>query len=510
VVGGALLIAAGALAGPPPAEDALVTGSRLLLAGGMAIVVASVLGIGSMAAGSMGRGPLSPAAADETPAPTATPGWLSPGRLRGVPWLLALGCLVAIPVVVYVISYAPWVALGNQFWKGVPADHTGQDIWALTLQMYRYHDDLRVPHAASSPWWAWPLNLKPVWYYQDSFAGGTTGEIYDSGNLVIFWMGLPALLFAAVAAWRRRSLSLTVIVLLFLAMWLPWARIDRATFQYHYYTSVPFIVLALAYLAAELWHGPARLAWLLARVGAALCILGPSLMWLGRSVLCAAANTGATEAGGQVCGASVRDVTLSQRSVVVVAVLVVAGIALVVALWRASRASPPDATSRAGRLTSASAMVPVVLVGALLALVGAVVLTSDAEQLTFQLAANELGVLSLLVLLAPAWIVLRARDARRFALGLVAAAWLFLLIWYPNLTGLPLPNGLATAFQGLLPTWTYDFQFAVNTDPPVPGGFVDLASLVVAAVTLVGISIVMLAARVWPRPPVQQRLDDAA
>ena len=82
---------------------------------------------------------------------------------------------------------------------------------------------------ASSPWWAWPLNLKPVWYYQDSFAGATTGEIYDSGNLVIFWMGIPALILGAIAAWRRRSLPLTLILLLFLAMWLPWVRIDRAS-----------------------------------------------------------------------------------------------------------------------------------------------------------------------------------------------------------------------------------------------------------------------------------------
>ena len=37
--------------------------------------------------------------------------------------------------------------------------------------MYDYHNNLRATHAASSPWWAWPANLKPVWFYQDSFAG---------------------------------------------------------------------------------------------------------------------------------------------------------------------------------------------------------------------------------------------------------------------------------------------------------------------------------------------------
>lgn len=503
LIGGVLCIGAAAGAGASLPEDALVTGPRLLLAGGAAILAASVVGLGTIAAGRFGHGPWAPVDGEPAPPPETSPGWLSPGRLAGVPWLLAIGCLVAIPVVVYVVSYAPWVMLDNQFWRGFPAGNGGQDLWALTLQMYGYHDDLRVPHAASSPWWAWPLNLKPVWYYQDSFAGGTTGEIYDAGNLVVFWMGIPALLFASVAAWRRRSLALTVVVLLFLAMWLPWARIDRATFQYHYYTAVPFLVLALGYLAAELWHGPAKLAWLLARVGAALCILGPSLMWLTRSALCAAANTAATDAGGQVCGASVRDVALSQRSVVVVAILVMAGIALTLALWRAYRAPST------GRLGSPSALVAIVLGVALVALVAAVLLTSDAERFTFQLSADELGAISFLVLLAPAWVVLRARDARRFALGLVAAAALFLVIWYPNLTGLPLPNGLATAFQGLLPTWTYDFQFAVNRQLPEPGG-VGGTALVVALVTAVAVGVVMVAARYWHRRPEPLFLDEPA
>ena len=30
------------------------------------------------------------------------------------------------------------------------------------------------PHPASSPWWAWPFDLKPVWFYEQGFAGGTT------------------------------------------------------------------------------------------------------------------------------------------------------------------------------------------------------------------------------------------------------------------------------------------------------------------------------------------------
>ena len=59
-------------------------------------------------------------------------------------------------------------------------------------------------------------------------------------------------------AFRRRSLALALIAIGFAAQWIPWARIDRAAFQYHYYTALPFVVLALAYFIAELWHGASR------------------------------------------------------------------------------------------------------------------------------------------------------------------------------------------------------------------------------------------------------------
>ena len=148
--------------------------------------------------------------------------------------------------------------------------------------MYRYHNNLTAAHAASSPWWAWPLNLKPVWFYQGSFAYSTAASIYDAGNMVIWWMGIPAMAFVAYQAFRRRSLALALILIAFLCQWVSWARIDRASFQYHYYTSLPFVVLSLGYFMAELWHGASRRTWLLARVAAAVALMGPVILWLVR------------------------------------------------------------------------------------------------------------------------------------------------------------------------------------------------------------------------------------
>jgi hypothetical protein len=81
---------------------------------------------------------------------------------------------------------------------------------------------------------------------------------------------------------------------------------------------------------------------------------------------------------------------------------------------------------------------------------------------------GEVLAVGLLVLLGPlAYLAWSATSARRFVVGLgLAAAFLF-VVFYPNLSGLPLPNGVHNVYQGLLPTWLYAFQFPVNTDPAV-------------------------------------------
>ncbi|MFN8619597.1 MAG: hypothetical protein U0869_02465 [Chloroflexota bacterium] len=273
---GLILLVGGILGGGFLPSEGLITGSRLVMAGGVAVILGMGIYLVSWGLARIGIGPLSRRMTSDPTAPVPAPppdGWLLPGARWGIPWLFALACLSVIPVVVYVIAYLPWANLGNQIIPGFPAGNHGQTLWDLTKSMYDYHNNLRATHAASSPWWAWPLDLKPVWFYQDGFANDTTGSIHDGGNLVIFWMGIAAMAFCAWAAWVRRSLPITLIVLMWAAMWLPWARIDRATFQYHVYASLPFIVMALGYLLAELWHGPSRVAWAVARGAAAFAIL---------------------------------------------------------------------------------------------------------------------------------------------------------------------------------------------------------------------------------------------
>ena len=215
LAGGLALLAGIVLGGRAPASTGSSSSGNLVLVGAVFLVLAAATYVAFSLAGRRRRGAAGARprrTAPTTPIPPADPpdqGWLVPGALLGAPWLLALACFTVVPLVVYVISYAPWVALNNQWFTGNPAGHTGQTLLDLQIQMYNYHNDLRASHPASSPWWAWPFDFKPVWFFQQGYANDTTGITYDAGNLVIFWLGVPVMAWAAWQAWARRSLALT-------------------------------------------------------------------------------------------------------------------------------------------------------------------------------------------------------------------------------------------------------------------------------------------------------------
>jgi len=435
---------------------------------GFALVAAGLVAYGAFQlAGRFGFGPMAPAPAPgdgrsriPPPAPAAE-GWLRLGSGLGLPVVWIGVCLLVIPVGVYVVSYLPWAFVeGHQIVTGWPPGNDGQTLIALTGEMYRYHNNLTAAHAASSPWWAWPLNLKPVWFYQGSFAGDTAGSIYDAGNVAIWWMGIPAMVFVAYQAFRRRSLALALILIGFLAQWVSWARIDRAAFQYHYYTSLPFVVMALGYFVAEVWHGASRRTWLLARVAAALALLGPVILWVIRLPLCVLAGVESVNSGSQACNGNPGNLVVTPAAFALAAVGLVTVIVLVRLLMALGR---PRAD---GRGLEPRDLLPLVITaiagGAALALSR---LLPSTDPL-FSIPGIIPEVIALLVALPLGLVALQvvtARDGRRFVAGLIAAVAAWFVILYPNISALPLPAPMVNAYQGLLPTYIYAFQFSVNT-----------------------------------------------
>jgi hypothetical protein len=471
----------------------------LLLAVG-SLVVVGLFWLG----GKAGFGPLAPPPGPGDPIrqlePPGAPaeGWLRPGWGFGIPVVWVLACIVALPVGVYIVSYIPWAFVENhQLFPGWPPGHTGQTLLDLTGQMYAYHNGLSDAHPASSPWWAWPMNLKPVWFYQQGLAGGTSAALYDAGSLVIWWMGIPALAFISWMAFKRRSPALTIIAVGFAAQWIPWARIDRAAFQYHYYTALPFVVMALAYLAAELWHGASRHTWQLARIAGAIAIMGPAILWILDRPLCAFVGVDRINPGSQACPAVVPDFVLTAR-IAVLAIVLCAGLVVIV---RSFLTLQSDEGSDDRRGLASPAFLRLAATGVLfvvgLIVVGAVL--PDTTILTLTNLPVEPIALALAIPLGYfALQVFSSRDARRFVVGLVVAAVGWFAILYPNISALPLPNAVVAAYQGILPTYLYAFQFPVstvtrNTNTPI---FTPMLGLLLVAL-IVTCLVVAYSAWVW-------------
>ncbi|HVE92713.1 MAG TPA: phospholipid carrier-dependent glycosyltransferase [Actinomycetota bacterium] len=144
--------------------------------------------------------------------------------------------LVAIPAGVYVATYIPYFSLGNSW----------QQFTALQASMYDYHAHLTATHDFGSPWYGWPFGHKAVYLWVNS-PGQPHAEMWTTANPVVFLGGLVAMVAAAVAAVRTRSVALAAIPVAALAQILPWTLVSRVAFLYHYLAIVPFLCIALAW-----------------------------------------------------------------------------------------------------------------------------------------------------------------------------------------------------------------------------------------------------------------------
>ena len=176
---------------------------------------------------------------------------------------VALVALVAIPAAIYVESWYPFFARG-QF-------HNMADLIAYQKESYIYHATLKATHPYGSPWWSWPLLSRPVLYYAEYTNLGIdhwTGQqlisrMANLGNPWIWWTSLPCVASLPYFIVRHRSFPAAVILLGFITQYLPWSQISRVIFMYHMFGGLIFMVLALAFVLAQIaerLRAPGRLA----------------------------------------------------------------------------------------------------------------------------------------------------------------------------------------------------------------------------------------------------------
>ena len=144
---------------------------------------------------------------------------------------------IAIPIIIYIASYLLFPNVGNY-------DGTLKGIADLSNTMYEYHAYLDATHPFSSSWFEWPIMLRPVWFYTGS-VNGLNMTISDIGNPAIWWCGVVSFIYVVINAIKKKNIDSVYIIVFVLSTFLPYIFVGRLMFMYHYFITLPFIMLAI-------------------------------------------------------------------------------------------------------------------------------------------------------------------------------------------------------------------------------------------------------------------------
>jgi dolichyl-phosphate-mannose-protein mannosyltransferase len=164
-----------------------------------------------------------------------------------------IGLLILIVPILYFIPHYYFVkSLGI---KDFFSTESFNAVLKYQKDMFLYHSQLTATHAYSSSWWSWPFDFKPLFLYQMSVnLPGMKASIVSMGNPLIWWTGLLGIFVIVYRFIAERKITLPVYLLvLYLASYLPWVLVTRATFIYHYYPLVPLVYMFVLTLLEPLY-----------------------------------------------------------------------------------------------------------------------------------------------------------------------------------------------------------------------------------------------------------------
>lgn len=162
--------------------------------------------------------------------------------------LVCIAAFVIIPIAIYTLSYIPFLNVEG-------GNHGLGYILQNQASMFKYHskDVLNATHPFSSYWWQWPLITRPLETYLGSgLAPGMSSSMTIMGNPAIWWVGIFAIIAAAVIAISKRDRRMVVIFTAIAFQYLPWVGVTRIVFIYHFFSTVPFLILSIVYVIKAL------------------------------------------------------------------------------------------------------------------------------------------------------------------------------------------------------------------------------------------------------------------
>lgn len=212
--------------------------------------------------------------------------WLPAAVLDAAP---ALVYLLAVPLVVYVLTWTGWLMHAHEYelalsdtqygpyWGSyIETDASGflGEAWQSLRSLWHYHHDVYSFHTgflneathpyASNPL-GWPilnrpvavdasLDIQPGQQGCGAAEGSTCLRVVTLlGTPALWWVAVPAMLWALASWVLRRDWRYGVAVVGYLATWLPWFQYsDRPIFSYYAVAMLPFMVLGVTLVLGEI------------------------------------------------------------------------------------------------------------------------------------------------------------------------------------------------------------------------------------------------------------------
>ncbi|WP_370513529.1 dolichyl-phosphate-mannose--protein mannosyltransferase [Corynebacterium sp. 319] len=183
---------------------------------------------------------------------------------------------VIYPVVIYVLSWRSWFASESGVFRHAVESgrYERTDGWAWSflpdtvqnfiyyhVSVLKFHSELTNSNGHHHSWeskpWSWLATTRSLMYYNPDSSQGKHTVVLLVGTPAIWWLCVPAILWALWCLVIRRQPMWLVPVVGFAAGFLPWLpQMDRQMYLFYATNLAPFVVMSLAMIMGQVWNSP--------------------------------------------------------------------------------------------------------------------------------------------------------------------------------------------------------------------------------------------------------------
>jgi dolichyl-phosphate-mannose-protein mannosyltransferase len=203
--------------------------------------------------------------------------------------------LVVLPFVTYSLCWIPHLI-----------QNPSPNFIDVQLAILNYHQEVGNDtgiHPYCANWYTWPLLMRPLAYYFKEYKPGYYYDVHAMGNPFLWWFAFIAIFGCAWLivknVWLRINKSTIEITTLtsiqslnsnyigvpifvvvnYAANLLPWVRVTRCLFIYHYMGAVLFAIMGLAWFV-DLWLRSSSRLWQIAGLTTIFSVAASFVFWL--------------------------------------------------------------------------------------------------------------------------------------------------------------------------------------------------------------------------------------